>query len=518
MSKTKSLTCTVDMEYSLLTSRWHCPSLGITMPAILLSIPKCESASLTNTSKRIESFLQPILSYQETHFVAHPLFFFFISSSDHWNNEADRTESQTQHLSSHLLENLKKTKSYPTNSRLHDGVKATLWHIDVSRYALPCDYLVELVCAARQRQEVFISKRWQAGWAYRAATQRKSKDLKNKILWDTKWHCWNFQPQTYIRKRGCCWSVWSCFNRIPAGVGQLFFCDLDEGQDGFLHKRAKAHSKFTGEVSHLFRQRGAQAFDHLQIIDHGRRQVHQVVDVHRIILRVLNLDLESHLTACAKTKSTPYFYLKNEETTSGGKSSNQNAPGCVPGRSLSAIFCGEIWVLLTLPVFFPSGRSCRIWPLETGNSSWPLPHPFSSKISSLSHLSLTENQSVKFWEMKEQVTCCAVWDCFIVCHKMFALLSPAGANIQTSDVILLTCAQKIIHFWMHHGHPRTCCGFIHAKPGCSPPACTRHSENWAADTGHKSQRCQPNMILQHTWTQCTDRVSMSTSTRVSCNY
>lgn len=54
------------MEYSLLPSKWHCPSLGITMPAILLSIPKCESPSLTNTSKRIESFLQPILSCQET--------------------------------------------------------------------------------------------------------------------------------------------------------------------------------------------------------------------------------------------------------------------------------------------------------------------------------------------------------------------------------------------------------------------------------------------------------------------
>lgn len=54
------------MEYSLLPSKWHCPSLGMTMPAILLSIPKCESASLTNTSKRMESFLQPILSCQGT--------------------------------------------------------------------------------------------------------------------------------------------------------------------------------------------------------------------------------------------------------------------------------------------------------------------------------------------------------------------------------------------------------------------------------------------------------------------
>ncbi len=222
--------------------------------------------------------------------------------------EVDRTESQTNIWVAIFRKSLA-TKSYPANSRLHDGVKATLWHIDICRYTLPCNYLIEPISAARQRQEVFVSKSWQARWAYTAATQQKSKTIL-RMRW------WNFQPQTYSRKRGRCWSVWSCFSIyfIPAGVGQLFFCDFDEGQDGFLHKRAKAHSKFTGEVGHLFRQRGAQAFDHLQVIDHGCWQVHQVVDVHRIVLCVLNLDLESHLTACAKTKSTPYFCLKMKKT------------------------------------------------------------------------------------------------------------------------------------------------------------------------------------------------------------
>ena len=94
------------------------------------------------------------------------------------------------------------------------------------------------------------------------------------------------------------------FPYLPAGVGELLLCDLDKRQDGFLHKRAKAHSEFTGEVCHLFGQSGAQVLDHLQIVDHGRRQVHQVVDVHRIVLCVLDLNLESHLTACAETKPT----------------------------------------------------------------------------------------------------------------------------------------------------------------------------------------------------------------------
>lgn len=58
-------TKTVDMEYSFLLSKWHSPSLGMTMPASLLSIPKWESASLTKTSRWRESFRQPIFSYSE---------------------------------------------------------------------------------------------------------------------------------------------------------------------------------------------------------------------------------------------------------------------------------------------------------------------------------------------------------------------------------------------------------------------------------------------------------------------
>lgn len=99
----------------------------------------------------------------------------------------------------------------------------------------------------------------------------------------------------------------------PARVGQFFFCDLDEGQQGFLHKRAKAHSKFTRELRHFFWQSRAQVFDHLQIIEHGCWQVHQVVHVHRIVLCVLNLHLEGHLTACARNKIRPRFISLNSK-------------------------------------------------------------------------------------------------------------------------------------------------------------------------------------------------------------
>lgn len=106
---------------------------------------------------------------------------------------------------------------------------------------------------------------------------------------------------------------WFCLEFLPAGVGQLFLRDLDERQCGFLHKRPKAHSKFTGETGHLFRQRGAQVFDLLQIVKHGCRQVHQIVKVHRIVFGVLNFDLESHLTTCGQSDKLNYFPLRSQK-------------------------------------------------------------------------------------------------------------------------------------------------------------------------------------------------------------
>lgn len=86
------------------------------------------------------------------------------------------------------------------------------------------------------------------------AEAEKQRFEKNKILRDTKWLCWKFQP---IRKNDAVEVSSHVLYCIPAGIGQLFFCDLDEGQGGFLHEWPKAHSKFTGEIGHLFRQRGA---------------------------------------------------------------------------------------------------------------------------------------------------------------------------------------------------------------------------------------------------------------------
>lgn len=74
---------------------------------------------------------------------------------------------------------LGKVASYPTNSSLHDRIKAAFGHIDIPRYSLHGDDLVELVSAARQRQDVFIAKRWLTGVTY--AAKKKEREREKEI-------------------------------------------------------------------------------------------------------------------------------------------------------------------------------------------------------------------------------------------------------------------------------------------------------------------------------------------------
>lgn len=76
-------------------------------------------------------------------------------------------------------------KSYPTNSHLHDGIKAALDVIIVCRYMLHGNYLVELGGVARQGQDVFIAKRRHAGYVCTAVIRKKSKPKhqKSKSRW-----------------------------------------------------------------------------------------------------------------------------------------------------------------------------------------------------------------------------------------------------------------------------------------------------------------------------------------------
>lgn len=82
-------------------------------------------------------------------------------------------------------------------------------------------------------------------------------------------------------------------NLLIAGVCEGFWWgDVHVRGHRLVHKGSKANPQVTGELAHLGGQLGAQILDAPQIILHGVRQVHQVVDVYRVILHLPHLDRE----------------------------------------------------------------------------------------------------------------------------------------------------------------------------------------------------------------------------------
>lgn len=91
----------------------------------------------------------------------------------------------------------------------------------------------------------------------------------------------------------------SAWNLLIARVFEGFWRrDIHVGGNGLVHKGPKTDAQVAGELAHLAGQRGAQVLDVPQIVLHGVGQVHQVVDVHRIVFHLTHLDLEDLGVIC----------------------------------------------------------------------------------------------------------------------------------------------------------------------------------------------------------------------------
>lgn len=72
---------------------------------------------------------------------------------------------------------------------------------------------------------------------------------------------------------------------------------VGEGRHVFVHEGAKAQPEVAGELPHLQGQFGAQVTDGVQVVLHGQRQVHQVVEIHRVVLHLPHLQAEPGLVS-----------------------------------------------------------------------------------------------------------------------------------------------------------------------------------------------------------------------------
>lgn len=98
-------------------------------------------------------------------------------------------------------------------------------------------------------------------------------------------------------------------NRRTAGylpnawIGLVPRCCIGKRRDALVYKRPEPQSEVASELPHLLGKLSAQVPDVVQVILHGQGEVHQVVQVHGIILHLSNLQLEGSLVTCANREA-----------------------------------------------------------------------------------------------------------------------------------------------------------------------------------------------------------------------
>ena len=93
-------------------------------------------------------------------------------------------------------------------------------------------------------------------------------------------------------------SIESCVQYPPA-TWILLILGRRVGKRGhvFIHEGAEAQPEVAGELPHLLGQLGAQVPDGFQVVLHGQREVHQVVEVHRVVLHLPHLQAKPRLVS-----------------------------------------------------------------------------------------------------------------------------------------------------------------------------------------------------------------------------
>lgn len=309
------------MEYSLLTSKWHWPSLGTTMPAILLSIPKCESASLTNTNNRIELFLHPILScgVRRTHTLITALSGTQAQLRSRpsprkqppawWRQSHTRAGRCSQTRAASRLSGWMCQRRSSATARVYSRTSADRWglgrcywkrkknkHKGQEMILTRVTAAVVVLHTCRGSPALLLWSWWTAGWVSPQTT--RSPCEIDWWGWPFLWREWSPSP-------------WSSADRQPWR------------QTSPSGSRGPRGSALCAEPS------PGKSPD------------------------CLHENQNRHLIRTWKQVIKPRWNPRRAR---------------VPGRNFRAIFWGEIWVLFSDSVSFPNGRFWRTWASETGNS------------------------------------------------------------------------------------------------------------------------------------------------------
>lgn len=312
-------TSMVDIEYSLLTSKWQWPSLGITIPAILLSIPKCESASLTNTNKRIDSFLHPILSCQVMH-----------ADTDVVNNRAE-----LKWMAATCTPLTPQTAACTMASKPHSGrsMFADTRCLAIIWLNLSVSLVSDSTCLYPN-----VGRQVTSGEMPLRETEHRSRSHLNVTSAVVTLYTCRGWPALLL------WSWWTAGWVSPQtsrSPGEIYLWGSSFPSKERTPNLWSSADRQTWTQTGPSGSRGPRGSPLCAAPSPGKS------------LDCLRQTQNQQLIFTGKT---------------GGQTAIRSKIRSVPGRIFRAIFWGEIWVLLRVSIFFPNGRSWRTSALETGNS------------------------------------------------------------------------------------------------------------------------------------------------------
>lgn len=143
------------------------------------------------------------------------------------------------------------------------------------------------------------------------------QNTKRKILRNVKpKHCQHTHMHILLMFRcsSCCIPYarffWSGFfySRVARVLHSFWWRDVHIRWYWFVHERTEAHTQVTGGFAHFFSQSISQLPQLSQIIIHGVGQVHQVVEIHRVICDLPHLQRERPWVICGKEEREKWLH------------------------------------------------------------------------------------------------------------------------------------------------------------------------------------------------------------------
>lgn len=166
--------------------------------------------------------------------------------------------------------------AYLAHHSLYDGIKSTLRSVSISGHLLLLHFLCEARHLLRQRQDVPVAELSHAHIPYAV----DKCENKVRVLFTLNQSI----KRSYVLKAGVPDGQWRVGVHVRCG--------------GLVHEGSKPHAQIARGLAHALSELVAQGDQAIQVVFHRVREVHQVVEVHGVVLHLLHRHRKHLGAAC----------------------------------------------------------------------------------------------------------------------------------------------------------------------------------------------------------------------------